>query len=240
MIKDTISECKKMSVLKHQDSWPSSVSPRFHSPKHEMRTNSQMSLREKSYTTKPKMPSNLIHSQEDFLTGNLSPRSNTIPMIEIGKSLENLKGHDSTVEFNSLDNLDGFARGLSFRAGDAVRSFGLVTDRQANYVVDKQCSLDSMLSITEFRKLGIEDKHHVILKLLPLLKPFANQLNRNLSNLDSSVGKAANMLDNVDQLEQTDTCQEQNNTLKPPTGFGSGNLYRQLHFSIKCVGAGLS
>lgn len=218
-----------MSVLKHQDSWPSSISPRFHSPKQEVRANSQMSLREKSYIlTRPHIPSNLIHSQEDILTANLSPRSNTIPMIEIGKSLENLKGHDSSLEFNSLDNLDGFARGLSFRAGDAVRSFGTMPDRQANYMMDKHWSLDTMLSLSEFRSLAMEDKHQLILRLLPLLKPFASQLGQNLSSLDTSVGAAANLLDkyNTEQQvkiqEQTETYQEKTDTLKLPDAFGTG------------------
>jgi hypothetical protein len=214
-------------VLKHQDSWPSSMSPRFSSPKHDMKANSQMSLREKSYIlTRPPMPSNLIHSQEDILTANLSPRSNTIPMIEIGKSLENLKGHDSSLEFNSLDNLDGFARGLSFRAGDTVRPFRMVTERQANYMMDKHWALDTMLSLSEFRSLGMEEKHQLILRLLPLLKPFASQLGQNLSELDTSVVEAASVLDSMDKQdriqEQTETYHEQTDTLKLPVGFGTG------------------
>ena len=206
-----------MSVLKHQDSWPTTVSPRFQSPKHEMRTNSQISLREKSYIlTKA---GNKVHSQEDILTGNLSHRSNTIPMIEIGKSLENLKGHDSSLEFNSLDNLDGFARGLSFRSGDCVQPYGAVPDRQANYVTDQHWSLDTMLSITEFQRLGTEDKHQLILRLVPLLKPFASQLGQNLSSLDMSVGEAASLLDKYNMNQGMVESQEQSNHIMDKINF---------------------
>ena len=211
-------------MLKHQDSWPTTVSPRFQSPKHEMRTNSQMSLREKSYIlTKA---GNKVHSQEDILTGNLSHRSNTIPMIEIGKSLENLKGHDSSLEFNSLDNLDGFARGLSHRSGDCVQPYGGVPARQAHYMTDKQWSLDTldtMLTIQEFQTLGLEEKHQLILRLVPLLKPFASQLGKNLSSLDISVGEAASLLDKYNMNhEQSNHVMDKTNFHKHPQTLGRG------------------
>ena len=69
-------------------------------------------------------------TQDDLLTSNLSPRSNTIPLIELGTSLENM----FLSKFHSLDNLDG-----GFARGGATRKWNM------NLNLTNNLSLDSML-----------------------------------------------------------------------------------------------
>ena len=92
-------------------------------------------------------------SQDDLLSSNLSPRSTTIPLIELGTSLENMFLN----KFHSLDELDdGFAKpGVSLSG---------VTERKWNMnlnVNNLSLDLDTMISLTEFRSLDLEDKHKV-------------------------------------------------------------------------------
>ena len=136
-------------MLRHQDSWPSAVppGPRLGRAGH-----------------------GLPASSEDLLAAGLSPRSNTIPLIEIGrsptlhlmfdmfaagKSLENLTGADSSTEFHSLDRLDGLARGLSCRTPHSNRGLQ---------------DLDRLPGLQEFQQMGGREKHEAVLGLVPLLK----------------------------------------------------------------------
>ena len=123
-------------------------------------------------------------SQDDLLTSNLSPRSNTIPLIELGSSLVDLKGYDSSV-FHSLDNLDGLT--------------GQETNRKWNMNLNlTNLSLDTMLSQTEFHSLNMDEKHRAVMRLVPLLKPYICSLVDKLMGLDYTLGAANLQLDQVD------------------------------------------
>ena len=122
-------------------------------------TNSRQQMNATSATT----------SQDDLLSSNLSPRSTTIPLIELGTSLENMFLN----KFHSLDELDdGFAKpGVSLSG---------VTERKWNMnlnVNNLSLDLDTMISLTEFRSLDLEDKHKVRKNLLTIIQeiyPFAS------------------------------------------------------------------
>ena len=122
-------------------------------------TNSRQQMNATSATT----------SQDDLLSSNLSPRSTTIPLIELGTSLENMFLN----KFHSLDELDdGFAKpGISLSG---------VTERKWNMnlnVNNLSLDLDTMISLTEFRSLDLEDKHKVRKNLLTIIQeiyPFAS------------------------------------------------------------------
>ena len=77
-------------------------------PPRTMKTGSRSSLRDQRPDSIHSKASS--QSQDDLLTSKLSPRSNTIPLIELGTSLDQLRKDDSSV-FYSLDNLDGFGVG---------------------------------------------------------------------------------------------------------------------------------
>lgn len=108
---------------------------------------------------------------------NMSPRSNTIPMIELGRSLEQLRGPDTSAEFRSLDSLDGGAGGRD--GGDRTQHYQPQPPSLDN-MMGLRCSTGTLhlTPPSEFRKLGEEDKHSLILSLLPLLKPFAAKMDR--------------------------------------------------------------
>ena len=151
-------------MSKHQDSWPETgggppgvgvpsllPSP----PRRTEKTSSRSSLRDKpkhlNTTSSPQPAASASTSQDDFLSSNLSPRSTTVPLIELGTSLENM----FLSKFHSLDNLDGgFAKPGVTLSG--------VTERQWNMSLNvNNLSLDTMITLTEFRSLDIEDKHKV-------------------------------------------------------------------------------
>ena len=95
-------------------------------------------------------------SQDDLLSSNLSSQSTAIPLIELGNSIENMFLN----KFHSLDELDGgFAKpGVSLSG---------VTERKWNMnlnVNNLSLDLDTMITLTEFRTLDLEDKHRVRLK----------------------------------------------------------------------------
>ena len=123
------------------------------------------------------------------MSANASPRSNTLPMMELGRSLEQLRD-----EFHSLDNLDGAAGSLSARDN-------LSTTQPFQRAPP---SLDNMIGITDFRKLDSDDQHNMILSLLPLLKPFAARMDRSLEGLAFSVGLASKQLDLRDTWEKVE------------------------------------
>ena len=123
------------------------------------------------------------------MSANASPRSNTLPMMELGRSLEQLRD-----EFHSLDNLDGAAGNLSARDN-------LSTTQPFQRAPP---SLDNMIGITDFRKLDSDDQHNMILSLLPLLKPFAARMDRSLEGLAFSVGLASKQLDLRDTWEKVE------------------------------------
>ena len=131
-------------------------------------------------------------NRED-MSANESPRSNTIPMIELGRSLEQLHGRDTTAEFRSLDNLDGCA-GLSQRD----------TSSRTQAFRPAPPGLDNMIGLSDFRKLDADEQHNLILSLLPQLKPFAAKMDRNLEGLSYSVGLASKQLDLRDTWEKVE------------------------------------
>ena len=127
------------------------------------------------------------------MSANQSPRSNTIPMIELGRSLEQLHGRDTTAEFRSLDNLDGCA-GLSQRdSSSRTQAFRPAPP-----------GLDNMIGLSDFRKLCPDEQHNLILSLLPQLKPFAAKMDRSLEGLSYSVGLASKQLDLRDTWEKVE------------------------------------
>ena len=127
------------------------------------------------------------------MSANQSPRSNTIPMIELGRSLEQLHGVDTSAELRSLDNLDGCA-GLSQRdSSSRTQAFRPAPP-----------GLDNMIGLSEFRKLCPDEQHKLILSLLPQLKPFAAKMDRNLEGLSYSVGLASKQLDLRDTWEKVE------------------------------------
>ena len=131
-------------------------------------------------------------NRED-MSANQSPRSNTIPMIELGRSLEQLHGRDTTAEFRSLDNLDGCA-GLSQRdSSSRTQAFRPAPP-----------GLDNMIGLSDFRKLDPDEQHNLILSLLPQLKPFAAKMDRSLEGLSYSVGLASKQLDLRDTWEKVE------------------------------------
>ena len=134
-------------MLKQQDSQGRGVPPlpRISSAdkRQYLNTNSGQQPNAKSATT----------SQDDLLSSNLSPQSTAIPLIELGNSIENMFLN----KFHSLDDLDGgFAKpGVSLSG---------VTERKWNMnlnVNNLSLDLDTMITLTEFRSLDLEDKHKV-------------------------------------------------------------------------------
>ena len=61
-----------------------------------------------------------------------------------------------------------------------------------------------MIGITDFKKLASDEQHNLILALLPLLKPFAARMDRNLEGLSYSVGLASKQLDLRDTWEKVE------------------------------------
>ena len=128
------------------------------------------------------------------MSANQSPRSNTIPMIELGRSLEQLHGRETTAEFRSLDNLDGCAGTLSQRdSSSRTQAFRPAPP-----------GLDNMIGLTDFRKLCPDEQHNLILSLLPQLKPFAAKMDQSLEGLSYSVGLASKQLDLRDTWEKVE------------------------------------
>ena len=143
------------------------------------------------------------------MSANASPRSNTLPMMELGRSLEQLRDefhrfellktcqHLDYYEFHSLDNLDN----LDGAAGNLSARDNLSTTQPFQRAPP---SLDNMIGITDFRKLDSDDQHNMILSLLPLLKPFAARMDRSLEGLAFSVGLASKQLDLRDTWEKVE------------------------------------
>ena len=137
------------------------------------------------------------------MSANASPRSNTLPMMELGRSLEQLRD-----EFHSLDNLDNKhlhslddLDNLDGAAGNLSARDNLSTTQPFQRAPP---SLDNMIGISDFRKLDSEDQHNMILSLLPLLKPFAARMDRSLEGLAFSVGLASKQLDLRDTWEKVE------------------------------------
>ena len=137
------------------------------------------------------------------MSANASPRSTTLPMMELGRSLEQLRDEFHSLDnldnkhlhsLDNLDNLDGAAGSLSARDN-------LSTTQPFQRAPP---SLDNMIGISDFRKLDSEDQHNMILSLLPLLKPFAARMDRSLEGLAFSVGLASKQLDLRDTWEKVE------------------------------------
>ena len=60
-------------------------------------------------------------------------------------------------------------------------------------------SLDTMLSITEFRSLGTEEKQQAVMRLVPLFKPYICSIVDKLCGLDYTIGEANSHLDVIDR-----------------------------------------
>lgn len=180
-------------MLNHQASWPGAGPinpPRLPSPpRRTIKASSRSSLKERPLNLNSNSRQTFTKnsdSQDDLLTSNLSPRSNTIPLIELGSSLVDLKVHDSSV-FHSLDNLDG----LSGPSPMDTRKWNM------NLNITN-LSLDTMLSQTEFHSLNMEEKHRAVMRLVPLLKPYICSIVDKLVGLDYTLGAANQHLDQVD------------------------------------------
>ena len=136
-------------MLKHQDSRQETgggpALPRT-SPREKIQylnTNSRQQPNASSATT----------SQDDLLSSNLSPGSTAIPLIELGTSLENMFLN----KFHSLDDLDGgFAKPGVSLSGVPERKWNMNLN-----VNNLSLDLDTMITLTEFRSLDLEDKHKV-------------------------------------------------------------------------------
>ena len=63
-------------------------------------------------------------------------------------------------------------------------------------------SLDTMLSITEFRSLGTEEKQQAVMRLVPLFKPYICSIVDKLCGLDYTIGEAHSHLDVIDRPPQ--------------------------------------
>ena len=139
-------------MLKQQDSQGRGVPlPRMSS------TDKRQYLNSNSNSGQQPNATSAATSQDDLLSSNLSPQSTAIPLIELGNSIENMFLN----KFHSLDDLDGgFAKpGVSLSG---------VTERKWNMnlnVNNLSLDLDTMITLTEFRTLDLEDKHKVREKL---------------------------------------------------------------------------
>ena len=60
-------------------------------------------------------------------------------------------------------------------------------------------SLDAMLSLTEFRSLGVEGRHQAVMRLVPLVKPYICSIVETLVGLDYTIGEANSQLDVIDR-----------------------------------------
>ena len=91
--------------------------------------------------------------------------------------------------FHSLDHLGGYGR-----AGSEKKW-------KMNLNVNN-ISLDTMLSITEFRSLGTEEKQQAVMRLVPLFKPYICSIVEKLCGLDYTIGEANSHLDVIDRPPQ--------------------------------------
>ena len=99
----------------------------------------------------------------------------------------NLKEDNSSGSvFHSLDHLGGYGR-----AGSEKKW-------KMNLNVNN-ISLDTMLSITEFRSLGTEEKQQAVMRLVPLFKPYICSIVDKLCGLDYTIGEANSHLDVIDR-----------------------------------------
>ena len=101
--------------------------------------------------------------------------------------MDNLKGPNSSSLFHSLHHLDG-------RGGSEKKW-------KMNLNVNN-ISLDTMLSITEFRSLGAEEKQQAVMRLVPLFKPYICSIVEKLCGLDYTIGEANSHLDVIDRPPQ--------------------------------------
>ena len=152
------------------------------------------------------------HSEDDLLTSNLSPRSNTIPLIELTNSMDSVKKGESSV-FYSLDNLDGLGR-RSHNSQDAAAG----RQWNMNLNINNLSLEDTMLTMTEFKSLNTDEKHQAVMRLVPLLKPFIGSLNDNLSRMESTVMEAHHHLDSFSDPPQYNSIVQSKLTLtdRPP------------------------
>ena len=102
--------------------------------------------------------------------------------------MDNLKGVNTSSVFHSLHHLEG-------------RGAGSEKKWKMNLNVNN-ISLDTMLSITEFRSLGTEEKQQAVMRLVPLFKPYICSIVDKLCGLDYTIGEAHSHLDVIDRPPQ--------------------------------------
>ena len=107
--------------------------------------------------------------------------------MELGKSLDNLKGANSSSVFHSLHHLEG--------GGGSEKKWKM--NLNVNNI-----SLDTMLSITEFQSLRTEEKQQAVMRLVPLFKPYICSIVEKLCGLDYTIGEANSHLDVIDRPPQ--------------------------------------
>ena len=101
--------------------------------------------------------------------------------------MENVKGVSTTNNvFHSLHNLEG--------RGGTENKWKMNLNVNVNNI-----SLDTMLSITEFRSLGTEEKQQAVMRLVPLFKPYICSIVDKLYGLDYTIGEANSHLDVIDR-----------------------------------------
>ena len=100
--------------------------------------------------------------------------------------MDNLKGVNSSSLFHSLHHLEG--------RGGSEKKWKMNLNVNVNNI-----SLDTMLSITEFRSLGTEEKQQAVMRLVPLFKPYICSIVDKLCGLDYTIGEANSHLDVIDR-----------------------------------------
>ena len=98
--------------------------------------------------------------------------------------MDNLKGVNNSSVFRSLHHLEG--------GGGTEKKWKM--NLNVNNI-----SLDTMLSITEFRSLGTEEKQQAVMRLVPLFKPYICSIVDKLCGLDYTIGEANSHLDVIDR-----------------------------------------
>ena len=120
--------------------------------------------------------------------------------------MDNLKSLNTSNVFHSLHHLEG-------RAG-TEKKWKMNLNVNVNNI-----SLDTMLSITEFRSLGTEEKQQTVMRLVPLFKPYICSIVDKLCGLDYNIGEANSHLDVIDRPPQYSRIQ-------------GGSLQKRLRLSL--------
>ena len=127
--------------------------------------------------------------------------------------MENVKGVSTNNVFHSLHNLEG--------RGGTENKWKMNLNVNVNNI-----SLDTMLSITEFRSLGTEEKQQAVMRLVPLFKPYICSIVDKLCGLDDNIGEANTHLDVIDRPPQYSRIQGQSlHRFSFTLNFSQSNLH---------------